>query len=54
MRGTRVSKEQGVPMVQTVPKCPEHKLALQLIRVEIEKDKDKIVTDVYGCPSPGL
>jgi hypothetical protein len=39
-----------VPMVQTLPKCPEHKLALQLIRVEIYEDK--IVTDVYGCPSP--
>jgi hypothetical protein len=40
-----------VPMVQTLPKCPEHNFALHLIRVEIFEDR--IVTDVYGCPSPG-
>jgi hypothetical protein len=48
-----------VPMVQTLPKCPEHHPGLELIRVEIsedgneDRDRDKIVTDVYGCPSPG-
>ena len=38
-------------MVEALPKCREHDLALQLIRVEISKDK--IVTDVFGCPYPG-
>ena len=38
-------------MVEALPKCSEHKLALQLIRVELSKDK--IVTDVFGCPYPG-
>ena len=38
-------------MVEALPKCSEHNLALQLIRVEISKDK--IVTDVFGCPHPG-
>jgi hypothetical protein len=37
-------------MVEAVPKCGEHNLALQLVRVEISQDK--IVTDVYGCPFP--
>jgi hypothetical protein len=41
----------GVPLVEAVPKCGEHNLDLQLVRVEISKDK--IVTDVYGCPFPG-
>jgi hypothetical protein len=34
-----------------LPKCSEHNLALQLIRVEVSKDK--VVTDVFGCPHPG-
>ena len=38
-------------MVQAPPKCHEHELALQLIRVEISEDK--VVTDVFGCPHPG-
>jgi hypothetical protein len=50
-----------MPMVEARPRCPQHNLALQLIRVEISrdeekqqaKDEDKIVIDVYGCPSPG-
>ena len=38
-------------MVQAPPKCSEHKLALELVRVEISQDK--IVTDVYRCPCAG-
>jgi hypothetical protein len=38
-------------MVEVPPKCSQHNLALELIRVEISTDK--IVTDVYGCPHPG-
>jgi hypothetical protein len=38
-------------VVQAPPKCREHGLALQLIRVEISEDK--VVTDVYGCPHEG-
>lgn len=40
-----------VVMVEGPPKCSQHNLALELIRVEISKDK--IVTDVYGCSHPG-
>jgi len=40
-----------VAMVEAPPKCSQHDLALQLIRVEISIAK--IVTDVYGCPYPG-
>jgi hypothetical protein len=38
-------------MVQTLPKCDEHNLALELVHVEISHDK--IVTDVHRCPFPG-
>ena len=38
-------------MVEALPKCSEHELALQLVRVELSEDK--IVTDVYRCPYPG-
>ena len=38
-------------MVGAIPKCIEHNLALQLIRVDLSQDK--IVTDVYGCPHLG-
>jgi hypothetical protein len=38
-------------MVAAAPKCIEHNLALQLIRVEVSQDN--LVTDVYGCPHLG-
>ena len=38
-------------MVGAIPKCSEHNLGLQLIRVDLSQDK--VVTDVYGCPHPG-
>jgi hypothetical protein len=38
-------------MLGAPPKCYEHDLALELIRVEISQDK--VVTDVYRCPHPG-
>lgn len=38
-------------MFQALPKCAEHNLVLELVRVEISNDK--IVTDVYHCPSAG-
>jgi hypothetical protein len=37
-------------VVTVLPKCSEHNLALQLIRVEISQEK--VITDVYGCPFP--
>jgi hypothetical protein len=40
-----------VAMIEVPPKCSQYDLALELIRVEISKDK--IVTDVFGCPHPG-
>lgn len=42
---------QEVPMVEALPKCREHNLAIQLVRVEITEDK--VVTDVFRCPYPG-
>lgn len=38
-------------MLGAPPKCNEHNLALELIRVEISQDK--VVTNVYRCPHPG-
>ena len=38
-------------MVKAPPKCDEHGLALELVRVEISNDK--IVTDVFRCPLRG-
>jgi len=38
-------------MVGAPPKCEEHNLALELVRVEISEDR--IVTDVYRCPHEG-
>ncbi len=38
-------------MVEAPPKCSEHNLALELVRVEISQDK--VVTDVYRCPYTG-
>jgi hypothetical protein len=38
-------------MVGAPPKCEEHNLALELVRVEISEDR--IVTDVYRCPREG-
>jgi hypothetical protein len=38
-------------MLDALPKCAGHNLALDLVRVEISNDKT--VTDVYRCPSPG-
>jgi hypothetical protein len=40
-----------VIVVEAPPKCSEHKLALELVRVEISQDK--VVTDVYRCPYTG-
>jgi hypothetical protein len=38
-------------MVGAPPKCSEHNLALELVRVEISEDR--VVTDVYRCPHEG-
>jgi hypothetical protein len=38
-------------MVGAPPKCREHNLALELVRVEISGDK--VVTDIYRCPHEG-
>lgn len=40
-------------MVQAPPRCSEPEFALELIRVEISKDNDQVVTDVYRCQHPG-
>jgi len=44
------SRQGGAEMVEALPKCSEHNLALQLIRVELSEDR--LVTDVYRCPYP--
>jgi hypothetical protein len=40
-----------VTVVEAPPKCSEHRVALELVRVEISEDK--VITDVYRCPHPG-
>lgn len=44
------SAHKGCPMVEALPKCREHNLAIELVRVEISEDE--IVTDVFRCPYP--
>jgi hypothetical protein len=50
------SVRREVTVVEAPPKCSEHQLALELVRVEVlepaEAPQDKIVTDVYRCPHP--
>jgi hypothetical protein len=41
----------GCPMVEALPKCSEHDLAIELVRVEVSEDEK--VTDVFRCPYPG-
>jgi hypothetical protein len=38
-------------VVEILPKCGEHNLTLQLIRVEVSPDKT--ITDVFRCPHQG-
>jgi hypothetical protein len=46
----RTTRALGVPMVEALPKCSEHNLAIELVRVEVSEDE--VVTDVFRCPYP--
>jgi|HubBroStandDraft_6_1064221.scaffolds.fasta_scaffold398364_2 hypothetical protein len=49
--------QRRVTVIGAPPKCSEHKLALQFVRVEISQDievsDDEVVADVCRCPHPG-
>lgn len=42
-----------MPRAEAQPRCPDHALALEPIRVEIPITRDKVVTDGCGCSAPG-